>query len=49
MEDAIMIDSVNKQKSDIIMDTSVTKEKKMGARDILLVPQPTNDTLDPLV
>ena len=31
------------------MDASVTKGKKMGTQDILLVPRPTNDALDPLV
>ena len=44
-----MNDSVEKHKSDIVMDVSVSKEKRTHTEDILLIPRPTDDPLDPLV
>ena len=45
----IMSNPVNKEKSEINANYSVTEGKRRGMQGILLVPQPTNDVLDPLV
>ena len=44
-----MKDTVEKQKSDVAMDVIVSKEKRTHTEDILLIPRPTDDPLDPLV
>ena len=43
----IMSNSVDKEKSETTANAFVTEGKKRGVQGILLVPQPTNDVLDP--
>ena len=45
----IMSNPINKEKSEITASASVTEGTKRGKQGILLVPQPTNNALDPLV
>ena len=45
----MMSNPVNKEKSEITANASVKEGEKRGMQGILLVPQPTNDVLDPLV